>query len=332
MRRQMVQPGRVEFRVRCAQRMVAAHVSAEQADLFDIVGTKMLAKRLAHRMGAGRQAPPPMSLALDHRHPPPASWRPSWFLQATFACHAAALVLAWWQPLWALGLLLANHGLIVAATLWPRSQWFGPNLVRLPDAAARRGEVAITIDDGPEPTVTPRVLDLLDAAGARASFFCIADRVAAHPELAREIIARGHEIQNHTASHRHNFSLLGPRGYAAELSRAQQLIESVTGQKPRCFRAPAGFRNPFIAPVLARQGLTLVSWTRRGFDTREGNAERVLQRLVRGLRAGDILLLHDGHAATSADGEPVVLQVLPRLLARCGAAGLKPVRLGEALA
>ena len=274
---------------------------------------------------------PTMSLALDHHSAQPASWRPSWFLQATLACHAAALAIAWWQPVWALVALLANHGLIVAATLWPRSQWFGPNVVRLPEASGRRGEIAITIDDGPDPAVTPRVLELLEQAGARATFFCIADRVVAHPDLAREIIARGHDIQNHTSSHRHSFSFLGPRGYAAELARAQQQIESVTGQRPRCFRAPAGFRNPFLAPVLARLGLTLVSWTRRGFDTREGGPDRVLERLTRGLAAGDILLLHDGHAARTAAGEPVILQALPGLLKQCRAAGLRPVRLSDAL-
>ncbi|MGM9489846.1 polysaccharide deacetylase family protein [Ideonella sp. YS5] len=272
-----------------------------------------------------------MSLALDHHSALPASWRPSWFIQATFACHAVALAVVWWQPLWALVAVLANHGLIVAATLWPRSQWFGPNLVRLPEASRLRGEVAITIDDGPDPAVTPQVLDLLAAAGVRASFFCIADQVAAHPALAREIAARGHDIQNHTASHRHSFSFLGRRGYAAELERAQRLIESVTGQRPRCFRAPAGFRNPFLAPVLARLDLALVTWSRRGFDTREAEPQRVLQRLTRSLNAGDILLLHDGHAARTAEGEPVILQVLPGLLERCRAAGLRPVRLTDAL-
>jgi len=272
-----------------------------------------------------------MSIALDHRSAPAAPWRPSWFIQATLACHAMALAVAWWQPVWALAAVLVNHGLIVGATLWPRSQWLGPNVVRLPEASCRRGEIAITIDDGPDPLVTPQVLAQLEEAGARASFFCIAERVAAHPALAREILARGHDIQNHTASHRHSFSFLGPRGYAAELARAQQLIESVTGQRPRCFRAPAGFRNPFLAPVLARMGLTLVSWTRRGFDTREARPQCVLERLTRGLRAGDILLLHDGHAAGAAAGEPVILRVLPRLLQQCRAAGLRPVRLSDAL-
>lgn len=257
------------------------------------------------------------------------------FVRATLACHAVALLTALLAPRWALaaGLaVLANHLLIVAATLWPRSQWFGPNVVRLPAASAGRGEVALTIDDGPDPGVTPAVLDALDAAGAKATFFCIADRVARHPALAREIVARGHDIQNHSASHRHTFSLLGPRRYAAELSRAQNIIESVAGQRPTCFRAPAGFRNPFLAPVLARLGLTLVSWTRRGYDTREADAGRVLERLARGLAGGDILLLHDGHARRTAEGQPVILQVLPRLIERCHAAGLRPVRLCDAIA
>lgn len=249
------------------------------------------------------------------------------FLRATVACHVAAAALAWFAPWPAAGLLVANHGLIVAATLWPRSRWLGPNVTRLPDAAARRGEVALTVDDGPDPEVTPRVLDLLDQAGAKATFFCIADRVAAHPALAREIVARGHEVQNHTASHRHSFSFLGPRAYAAELGRAQAIVESVVGHRPRFFRAPAGFRNPFLGPVLPRLGLTLVSWTRRGFDTREADAARVLARLTRGLAGGDILLLHDGHAARTAQGRPVIVEVLPRLLDAIRAAGLRPVTL-----
>jgi peptidoglycan/xylan/chitin deacetylase (PgdA/CDA1 family) len=253
------------------------------------------------------------------------------FLRATVACHVAAAALAWFAPWPAAGLLVANHGLIVAATLWPRSRWLGPNVTRLPDAAARRGEVALTVDDGPDPEVTPRVLDLLDQAGAKATFFCIADRVAAHPALAREIVARGHEVQNHTASHRHSFSFLGPRAYAAELGRAQAIVESVVGRRPRFFRAPAGFRNPFLGPVLPRLGLTLVSWTRRGFDTARRDSAGVLQRLTRNLAAGDILLLHDRGSATAASGQPVVLEVLPALLKRFDELSLKCVTLPQAM-
>ncbi|MFT3817430.1 MAG: polysaccharide deacetylase family protein [Rubrivivax sp.] len=239
---------------------------------------------------------------------------------------ALALLPGGWP--WALGAVAADHALITAAGLWPRSRALGPNVTRLP---SDRPEVAITIDDGPDPEVTPVVLDLLDAAGARASFFCIAEQARRHPALLREIVRRGHAVQNHSDRHRHDFSLLGPRGIAQEIERAQALLADLSGRAPHCFRAPAGLRNPFLDPVLHRLGLHLVSWTRRGFDTREADAPRVLQRLTQGLRAGDILLLHDGHARRSAAGRPVVLDVLPALLQRCRDAGLRPVTLDEAL-
>jgi peptidoglycan-N-acetylglucosamine deacetylase len=246
------------------------------------------------------------------------------------ALGAAVLVPGAWP--WALGAVALNHAVITGAGLTPRSNLLGPNVTRLPSAAVARREIALTIDDGPEPAVTPQVLDLLDAAGQRATFFCIAEKVVAHPALAREIVARGHSIQNHTAKHRHNFSFLGPRGYAAEISRAQDMLTDITGHRPTCFRAPAGLRNPFLAPVLHRLGLSLVSWTRRGFDTRERDPARVLARLGQGLAAGDILLLHDGNAARTAGGEPVVLAVLPPLLAQIKAAQLRAVTLPEGLA
>jgi peptidoglycan/xylan/chitin deacetylase (PgdA/CDA1 family) len=255
-------------------------------------------------------------------------------VRASVGWHVAALGAALFVPgaaPWALGALALNHLVITASVLAPRSSLLGPNVTRLPAAAAARGEIALTIDDGPEPEVTPQVLDLLDAAGQRATFFCIAERAAAHPALAREIVARGHSIQNHTARHRHDFSFLGPRGYAAEIARAQDMLAELTGQRPGCFRAPAGFRNPFLAPVLHRMGLTLVSWTRRGFDTRERDAAKVLARLTHGLAGGDILLLHDGHAARTQDGRPVILEVLPALLARIAHARLHSVTLPEGL-
>lgn len=232
-----------------------------------------------------------------------------------------------WPALVAVGL---NHAAITAAGLWPRSRLLGPNLTQLGSAARAAGQVAITVDDGPDPAVTPRVLDLLDQHGARATFFCIADRATAHPALTREIVERGHSVQNHSASHRHHFSLLGPRGMRREIARAQTVLADLTGQAPQFFRAPAGLRNPFLDPVLHRLGLRLASWTRRGFDTRERDAARVLRRLTRGLQAGDILLLHDGHAARTGTGSPVVLDVLPALLARIAASGLHCVTLPQA--
>ena len=277
----------------------------------------------------------------------PRSWRPSPLLRGSLALHVGAAGVVVVRPQlwpWALSAVVANHMALAAAGLWPRSRLLGPNWTRLPPppgagaaevpagAVASGGVVAITIDDGPDPEVTSRVLNLLDEHHAKATFFCIGERVAQYPALARAIVARRHEIGNHSFRHAGYFSLLGPRGLATEVSRAQQTIAMVTGEVPRFFRAPAGVRNPFLEPVLARANLLLASWTRRGFDTLNGSADVVLGRLTRGLRGGDILLLHDGHAARTRAGVPVILEVLPRLLAVLTAAGLTPITLRAALA
>ena len=263
-------------------------------------------------------------------------WQPAPLLVASAGVHgsAAALVLAEAQlwP-WALGAVAVNHALLTAAGLWPRSRLLGPNWTRLPAAAGAGGaRIALTLDDGPDPQITPRVLELLARHGARATFFCIGERVGAHRALARELIAAGHAIENHSQRHVAHFSLLGPRRLRAEIEGAQETIAGATGEAPRFFRAPAGLRSPFLDPILQRLGLQLASWTRRGFDTVERRSERVLGALTRDLADGDILLLHDGHAARTRAGAPVVLEVLPRLLAALAAANLTPVTLREVLA
>lgn len=256
--------------------------------------------------------------------------RHSAFIRGSVALHVvagAALVARPHLWPWALSAVVADHLALTAAGLWPRGSLLGPNRTRLPESAAARGEVAITIDDGPDPEVTPAVLAMLAAHGARASFFCVGERIRRFPQLAREMQAQGHSLENHSQRHLHSFSLLGPRGMRAEIAGAQESIIAATGEPPRFFRAPAGLRNPFLEAELARAGLELVSWTRRGFDTVSASPERVLGRLTRTLSAGDILLLHDGHAARGAGGAPVILEVLPRLLSAVRAAGLEPVTL-----
>jgi peptidoglycan/xylan/chitin deacetylase (PgdA/CDA1 family) len=252
-------------------------------------------------------------------------WRPSALVQGSLGLHAVAaagLFTPAWP--WSVGAIVADHLLVTAIGLWPRSTWLGPNLTHLPRELP---QVALTIDDGPDPEVTPAVLDRLDELQAVATFFCIGARVQTHPALAREIVRRGHAIGNHSQHHRHHFSLMGPGQLRREIAAAQDNIAQVTGVAPSFFRAPAGLRNVFLDPVLHRLGLQLASWTRRGFDTRTGNAALVLRRLTRGLAAGDILLLHDHHAARTPQGRPVLLEVLPPLLATIREQGLQTVRL-----
>lgn len=265
--------------------------------------------------------------------------KPRWaappFIKASAALHvagAAALVAspATWP--WVLGAVVANHAGITAAGLWPRSTLLGPNITRLPATAAARNEVALTFDDGPDPDVTPRLLDLLDAHDAKATFFCIGRRAAEHPQLVREIVARGHDVENHSQDHPVAFSFYGVRRFKHELAIAQRTLAELTGRAPRYFRAPAGLRNPMLDPALHALGLQLVSWTQRGFDGVSGDAETVHARLTRGLAAGDILVLHDGHPPRTPDGTPVVLAVLPRLLDLLAQRSLRAVTLTQGLA
>lgn len=260
-------------------------------------------------------------------------WRPGWLLWLSAAIHAAAIIIVCLAPgawAWALLAVGLNHLWITLVGLWPRSRALGSNWTHLPPEAAARGEIAITIDDGPDPEVTPQVLDLLDAHGAKATFFCIGERAEQHPEVIADLVARGHLVENHSHQHRHHFSLLGYKGFKREIGRAQASLTRVSGRTPRFFRAPAGLRNPFLDPVLSHLGLQLASWTRRGFDTRATDPDGVFKRLTRELSAGDILLLHDGHAARTADGTPVILPVLDRLLEQCAHRHLRPVTLEAA--
>ena len=270
-----------------------------------------------------------MLSALMQKH-----WRPTPLFSGSAALHLAAVAAIAVRPHvwpWALGAIVADHLLLAAVGLWPRSVLLGPNWTRLPEAAAARGAVAITIDDGPHPDITPRVLQLLDEHDAKATFFCVGEKVRRYADVAREIALRGHTIENHSQRHVHNFSLLGPGGLLQEIGRAQESILAVTGSAPRFFRAPAGLRNPFLDPVLARLDLHLASWTRRGFDTVSRDPNAVFNKLTRHLGGGDILLLHDGHPGRLPSGQPVILEVLPRLLCAVAAAGLRPITLRAAL-
>jgi peptidoglycan/xylan/chitin deacetylase (PgdA/CDA1 family) len=244
-------------------------------------------------------------------------YRPTPLVAGSAALHAAALAALAVTPLrWPAiaALVLADHVLLAAVGMTPRSTLLGPNLSRLPPSASSRGEVALTFDDGPDPEVTPHVLDLLAERGARATFFAVGRRVEAHPDLAAEIARQGHLVENHSHTHSPAFSMYPPAALRREIERAQDAIAKATDRAPRLFRAPAGLRSPLLEPVLHRAGLALASWTRRGFDTLSSAPDRVARRLLAGLAPGDVLLLHDGGAARTAAGRPVVLEVLPRVL------------------
>lgn len=250
-------------------------------------------------------------------------------IRLSYAVGLTALAILVVMPerwVWSVFLILGNGVFLGMMVMCPRCRMMGANIVRLPSSAMNRGEIALTFDDGPDVVVTPLVLEILDRFGVKASFFCIGEKAAAHPSLLKEIISRGHSVENHSYHHRYMFAFYRSVALKREVVSTQKLF-SEHGVTARFFRAPMGFRSPLLNDVLDACQLEHVAWTRRGFDAVRSNADAVFLRLARTLSPGDILLLHDGGSARTRDGRPVVLAVLPELLERCKVLGLHSVSL-----
>ena len=222
-------------------------------------------------------------------------------------------------------LAVAGAGLLSWGAYVPRAQLFGPTIRRSggPDA------IALTFDDGPNPAITPRLLNLLDQHHVCATFFLIGQFVRACPELAREIAARGHLIGNHTDGHP-NLIWLSRARIAEELSRCQESIGTATGRAARWMRPPYGKRGPQLDGVVRRRGFQgVVMWTVIVGDWHPVPAARIITRLRR-VRGGDVVVLHDGdHRALGGDRQRS-LDALEFWLPRWRDAGLKFVTIEEA--
>jgi peptidoglycan-N-acetylglucosamine deacetylase len=156
--------------------------------------------------------------------------------------------------------------------------------------------IALTFDDGPDPEVTPRVLDALATHGVRATFFAIGHKLEAHPELARRIRAEGHELGNHSWHHSRWQNFFGPAAHTRELARGARAIRAVTGERASpLYRPPIGLKSPSLARAAHHARLTLVGWSLKSLDTQIADPERIAARVLRRIRPGDIVLLHDGH-------------------------------------
>lgn len=189
-----------------------------------------------------------------------------------------------------------------------------------------RAEVALTFDDGPGPD-TPAVLDALDAAGARATFFVLGRAARARPDLVREIARRGHLVALHGVTHA-KLALAGPARVAAEVDGAAEAVRAAGVEPAPYFRAPHGWKGPALARALRARGLALVAWTRGAFDTERPGAAAIAARACRGARGGAILLLHDGCGTPGIDPRrDQTAAAIPEIVRRLRARGLVPVRL-----
>ncbi len=214
-----------------------------------------------------------------------------WVLAGAAAAALAPVVFGR-RALWGFPL---SHALLLYPTLRRNTDWFGPVVTRFetPDR-----DVWLTIDDGPDPRDTPALLDRLDRFGARATFFMIGKRAEQHRELARDVVAAGHAAGNHTYSHpRAAFWALPPWMIRREIARGANAIEAATGRRPEGFRSPVGMTNPFVHPALAGTATPLIGWSASGLDGISARGDAVVERVMRRVCPGAIIVLHEGGAS-----------------------------------
>ena len=252
-------------------------------------------------------------------------------LAATSSALAAAVVAhngGGAVPLW----LVSALGVATVATFGSGLAFMGSGLFGRPilgaDPASSAGRLALTFDDGPHPVHTRAVLDLLEARGHRATFFVIGTRGARHPELLAEIVRRGHALGNHSHAHSWATAALSVRRLVADLQRAQATLRAAGWIHGGSGRRSASSRRASTRRRAA-PGCASSDGRRRPATACATHPARALRRLLRGVRPGAILALHD--AAEHGDREPVALRVLPRLLDELDSRKLRSVTIDELL-
>lgn len=153
--------------------------------------------------------------------------------------------------------------------------------------------VALTFDDGPDFNNTPAILDVLRETGIKATFFCQGKKMEQNPDLAFQIVEEGHVLGNHSYSHSNFFPVKSVSAIRRELVETRQIVENIS-QKPNLyFRPPFGVTNPLIKKALKGFNFKVIGWSIRSFDLSGKSAEEIASRIIRKLRGGDIILLHD---------------------------------------
>ncbi len=190
-----------------------------------------------------------------------------------------------------------------------------------PNGAKR---IALTFDDGPHPTQTKRILDLLDTYGVKATFFMIGVNVENYPDSAREVLERGHEVGNHTYSHSH-LNQMGTGRLSEELEKCEDVLEDLCEYRPHLFRPPEGYISDGVMECAEQGDYSLVLWSVDTRDWEVKNADQIVETVLSKVKAGDIILMHD---YVHQSKTPEALEILlPKLLAL----GYEPVTVGELL-
>lgn len=191
---------------------------------------------------------------------------------------------------------------------------------------AENNSVALTFDDGPSPD-TLKILDVLRAENVKATFFLIGERVEKYPEIAQRIAEENHEIGNHSYSHP-IYLFCTPGKTRRELGQTQEIIERVTGVKPKFARPPCGVRTPAYFAAAKELGLQTIQWSDTGFDWKKISAERIAQNVLETAQSDSIVLLHDGDSAGKSNRRATA-EAVPLIIKGLREKGLRAAPLGE---
>ena len=236
------------------------------------------------------------------------------------------LLLKGWPARISAMLWLASNVVVMAGMLHPKSRIFGRSVVKAPS----QPRVALTFDDGPHPEDTPAILDILKHADARATFFFVGEKARRHPELVRRVARSGHQVEAHSDTHPWWFSLARKERLRREVCRSVATLSELSGRRPRFFRPPMGHKGLSLEEVLRHEGLRMVTWSARSFDTVSRTAETIQSRLLARAEPGGILLLHEGTRRRPGETSRTV-RALPGILKGLRGKGLEPVSLAELL-
>ncbi len=220
-----------------------------------------------------------------------------------------------------LGGAVVAVGLAAHGAFYRNSYVFGPVLGWLP---TRERVAALTFDDGPNPDATPRILDALASDGVPATFFILGRHAERWPALVRRVHEEGHAIGNHGYYHR-KLHFRSPDYVRDDLTCGADAIAQACGARPALFRAPHGFRSPWVNAIARSLGERVIGWSLGVWDSDRPGADVIAQRTVRGARPGSILLLHDGDGYDAAGDRRQTAEAVPVVLGGLAARGYRLV-------
>ena len=228
------------------------------------------------------------------------------------------------NPFFASAIALFYILMCVTASFFPQTNFLLPVISR-----GRTGKnlVALTFDDGPAEPTTKQVLDLLDKYSVKATFFVSGINALRYPEIIKDIVSRGHSIGNHSLNHNPFLMLTSFNNLYREISDAQEILQKM-GINTQAFRPPVGIVNPKLSPILDKLGMFCVTFSCRAFDAGNLHVKDLASKILKKVKADDIILLHDVPPRRREDST-ALLPEIERLLTGIIAKGLHIVPLAD---